>query len=128
MAADLGRDRGCWRLPVHSWDLRHASLPRERKALLPGRCLEDGATQPIASQWHLRPCSGSPIRGGRARAGPTTLLVCVCVRDDVRRLETGALASEVFFSQERLGALPGVLPFKISPRGRNETLIGLDKN
>lgn len=74
-----------------------------------------------------------------ARSGRVPDAARVCVRDDVRRLETGALASAVLYtgtSQLFLlvtGNLGGtaqsvVLSFKIRPRGQNETLVGLDEN
>lgn len=67
------------------------------------------------------------------------MCVCECVRDDVRRLETGPLASTVFYTGTSLlfflvtgnfggTAQSDVLPFKIRPRGGNETLVGLDEN
>lgn len=97
MAAELGRGRGCRRFLVHSWNVQHAWLPRGRKAFLPGRRLEDGATQSIANHWHRRSCPGLANQLA-ARSGRVPDAARVCVRDDVRRLETGALAGAVLYT------------------------------
>lgn len=74
-----------------------------------------------------------------ARSGRVPDAARVCVRDDVRRLETGP-PGECSSLHRNVSALPpcdrepwgpaqsDILFFKIRPRGRNETLVGLDEN